>query len=324
MFTAANPHAKSPAQIQECCLNPGLDTATSPPQQLQQWGRQQGQGHLGGGQGPEWGTSPGQVWGRRAAWGIVPLCSQQPGQSCGAHLTGTQRKSVGLGWPRAALGEAASSREPRGAGRGWEATAKLRGDPQWGHRAAADPVLTLGCPYTAPPSLGHTQASAPFPSLPFYRFSTHRCPQGPLGTATLTLPGAIAPHTLSPAPWSSRPPTSGLSSPERAPGGLSPAGSISGVAECGAGLQLCLKLRPPRLLRGGNHSPYQSVAILAERKRAEGSLRAPRGRRRPALPLSTPRPWGLPATHGMGEKGGGHIQSLLSLTSKELGASGEK
>lgn len=30
MFTAANPHAKSPAQIQECCLNPGLDTATSP------------------------------------------------------------------------------------------------------------------------------------------------------------------------------------------------------------------------------------------------------------------------------------------------------
>lgn len=38
VFSAANPHAKGPGQIQECCLNPGLDTATSmpPPYQLQQ------------------------------------------------------------------------------------------------------------------------------------------------------------------------------------------------------------------------------------------------------------------------------------------------
>lgn len=252
MFTAANPHAKNPAQIQECCLNPGLDTATgiSPPQQLQQRGLQ-GQGCLRGRTSP-----PGQ---------IIPgvqhrgLCSRAPSRAVGPisweQTQGHRGSASGWDGPEQGLGELLAAESPEGLGGGWEAKAKLRGDPQWGHRAAADPVLTLGCTFTwvwYPHPLvtlakHHTQDLAPFLSFPFYSLSTQRCPPGPLGTATLTLPGAIAPQTPSPAPRAQSHLPRGSPPWGGSPGGSHQHDPSRGEAERGAGLQLCLKLWPPSL-----------------------------------------------------------------------------
>lgn len=169
------------------------------------------------------------------------LCPRAPSRAVGPiSWEQTQgHRGSGSGWdgPEQGFGGAAGSREPRGAGRSWEAVGELRGDPQWGHRAAADPVLTLGCTFTRgwyPHPLvtlakRHTQdtASAPFPSFPFYSLGTQRCPASP-GHSHPDPPWCHrTPNTL-PSPPGSEPPTSGLSSPGRVPGGLSPAGSISG------------------------------------------------------------------------------------------------
>lgn len=196
------------------------------------------------GQVPEWGTPPGQ---------IIPgvqhggLCPRAPSRAVGPISWGQTQghRGSGSGWdgPEQGFGGAASSREPRGAGRGWEAVGELRGDPQWGHRAAADPVLTLGCTFTRvwyPHPLvtlakRHTQdtASAPFLSFPFSLIPLlqPRHPALPPASPGHSHPDPPwchrTPNTL-PSPPGSEPPTSGLSSPGRVPGGLSPAGSISG------------------------------------------------------------------------------------------------
>lgn len=124
------------------------------------------------------------------------------------------------------MGGSAGSREPRGAGRHWEAVAELRGDPQCRRRAAADPIHSPRvhiCTGTVPPH-PHPHSlltlarqpirdtdSIPFPSFPFYSLGTQLCtPRSPGHGRPNPLPAAIAPQTRSSAP-------STLPSPEHPP-----------------------------------------------------------------------------------------------------------
>lgn len=208
-----------------------------------------------------------------------------------------------MGWPGAGLWDSCGSTGPRGAQRG----------PSVRARSCSWPHIHPGVPRgMVPPSLSHSRSLFPHPP----------CTASP-GHSHPVLPCCHHTSNAVPSPLSSHPPTSGLSSPGRVPGGLWPAGSISGDAESGAGLQLCLQLRPPPRLaaRRGNHSPYQSVALLTERKQqCWGSFQSTPGRRRPSPAPQHPLAMGGHPTHGMGAKG----RCLLSLMSKELGASGEK
>lgn len=210
-------------------------------------------------------------------------------------------RGSGSGWdgPEQGFGGAAGSREPRGAGRGWEAVAELRGDPQWGHKAIADPVLTLGCTLTRvwyPHPLvtlakRHTQdtASAPFPSFPFYSLGTQRCPPRPLGTATLTLPGAIAPQTLSPAPRAQSHLPRGSPPRGGSPGGSRRQDPSRGEAERGAGLQLCLKPWPPSLARRRKPQTLSRRGHFSKAETCSGLLpEHPRDAGAPAPLPSTP------------------------------------
>lgn len=147
MFTAANPHTKSPAQIQEWCLNPGPDTATSiPPTPLAVavspvWEAslatetvtlRREDKSLGGNTTRTDHPRAQDRSSQGSSWGIVPTHSQQRrAEACGAAgpiSTGAaagmpsvwplQRKSVGLSWPRAGLWGIFGQ---QGAQRGWKA-----------------------------------------------------------------------------------------------------------------------------------------------------------------------------------------------------------
>lgn len=201
-----------------------------------------------------------------------------------------------------------SCTEPRGAVRCWEATAEIRGDPQWGltpHRAAAEPVLTPGCPFTAPLWYPHLLLTPRPPSL----FS--RSPFTPSAPSA-----ALRAHSPAPAllPRHPKHPPRPPGAPGHLPRGSPPRGGSLRGSLLPAPSRGCLGVghRPAALPEprpaplplslggGGNHSPYRSVAILAERKRAQGSLRAARGCSRPGpAPLGPGAVWG---THGVGLK----------------------
>lgn len=128
------------------------------------------------------------------------------GQTRGRHLSGHCRGSR-LGWVgrEQGFGGSAGSREPREAGRHWEAVAELRGDPQGRHRAAAGPAHSLwahvcmgmGMVRPHPHSFlalakhsGQDMDSVPFlsfyKSLPFTASAPTSAPWGPWGTDALT------------------------------------------------------------------------------------------------------------------------------------------
>lgn len=236
------------------------------------------------------------------------LCPRAPSRAVGPISWGQTQghRGSGSGWdgPEQGFGGAAGSREPRGAGRGWEAVGELRGDPQWGHRAAADPILTLGCTFTRvwyPHPLvtlakRHTQdtASAPFLSFPFSLIPLLQprhpaLPPGSLGTATLTLPGAIAPQTLSPAPRAQSHLPRGSPPRGGSPGGSRQQAPSRGEAERGAGLQLCLKPWPPSLARRRKPQTLSRRGHFSKAETCSGLLpEHPRDAGAPAPLPSTP------------------------------------
>lgn len=180
MFTAANPHAKSPTQIQERCLNPALDTATSsPPAPAPLAAAVSGvqeaslaaetatlsreDKSLGGGT-PAGQVTPGFSTGDCAR--TLPAAPGRGMQSCRSHPHGGGRRDaicpaaaeevswVGLGWLRAELWGISWQ---QGAQRGWEAL----GSCSQAKRGPSVPVQSCSRSRTQPSGAHLHRYSAP-------------------------------------------------------------------------------------------------------------------------------------------------------------------
>lgn len=254
-----------------------------------------------------------------------------------------QRKSVGLGrWVgrEQGFGGSAGSAEPRGAGRHWEAVAKLREGPSAPAQSCGRPhtqpsgahLHGYGTPTSPPPRLaklpGQDTDSIPFLLFPFYSLSTQLCTPGSPGHSRPDpLPGAIAPQTRSPAPPNTLPsPLPRVKAtylgdlfPREGPhGGLASSIHVGGEAQLRAGerLQLCVPLPPLPLTRmlKGNHRPYLAMAILASGNTHRPPSRAARGRRRPSPASHHPILHGEPL-------GDGDFVAQMGWGQKKSGAS---
>lgn len=306
VFAAANPHAKTPAEIQTRCLNPGPDTAASTPSlcaaaATPPWGSfsagMEGgrvpRGHSAPSTAPQHraaGTQQHQAPPRRLLW-----LWQSPSPISWGHLRGCSLPGCRGG---SLLGRLGEKQGFWGLCR-WEGAGRQLKDPSAPAQSSGAGLRQDVPPPQLPPPLlawhQHQRQHQPEPGRTLTPIPPHTprapslCPppaptlhpgvlQPPLTPNPSTF-GATEPQVQPPAPGEAkRAPTSGLSSsPGRVPAGASPAASIPGRSSAGARQAVQRGLPSPRSHARRKPQPLSPRGHLSERKRRAGLLRGERG-----------------------------------------------
>lgn len=303
VFAAANPRAKTPAEIQTRCLNPGPDTAASTPSlcaaaatpPTPPWGSFSA--GMEGGRVPRGHSTPSTAPQHRAAGTQQHQAPpqrllwlwQSPSPISWGHLRGCSLPGCRGGSPLGRLGEKQGF---WGLCR-WEGAGRQLKDPSVPAQSSgaglrqdvpppsSHPHFLLGISINVSTSPSLAARSPQFPHTPQ---APSLCPppaptlhpgvlQPPLTPNPSTF-GATEPQVQPPSPREAkRAPTSGLSSsPGRVPAGASPAASIPGRSSAGARQAVQRGLPSPRSHARRKPQPLSPRGHLSERKRRAGLL----------------------------------------------------